>query len=121
MAKLDYVETRSFAAGLISDFGMDATLRRDSGDRPCVVVIYDYAPRDRETKLALPVERRCIISADNAEVQATPPDFELDQLVTYVQPPTVPPVVNEILNFAHPAKPYSPAGVPVAYELVVRR
>lgn len=121
MAKFDYQGIREFAGSLIDDFGMAASLRRDGVDRPCIVCIYDYAPRSQETKLALPVERRAIISASTSEVQATPPDFELDQLVTYVQPPAVSPVVDEVLNFAKPAKPYSPAGIVVAYELVIRR
>lgn len=101
---------------------MAAVLRRAGSspeDRPCVVVVYDYMPRDKANQLANPVERRVLISAATPEVQAMPPDNELDQLVTFVQPGGT--VVDEILPFAQPVKKYAPAGVVVLYEGVVRK
>lgn len=122
--QFDYVGMRATADLLLQEFGMAAVLRREGSspeDRPCIVAIIDYLPRDRASELANPTDRRVLISADTPEVQAMPPSNELDQLVTFVQPPTSPPVVNEVLPFLEPVKLYSPAGIPVLYEGRVRR
>ena|ERR1700719_4876634 len=120
----DYPATRTVADQLIQQFGMLATLRRMTAhptDRPCWVVIAEYKPKDAATQLANPTDRWVLISAGLGGVLALPPDKELDQLVTYVQPPALTPVVNEILPFTMPVKPISPAGIVVVYESFVRR
>jgi hypothetical protein len=116
--KFDYAGTIHDAEELIAYFGMDAVLRRDGiADRPCKVAIF-YNPRDKATELANPTDRQVFMSAEGIDV---PPDNELDQLVTFVQPPTNPPVELEVLPFTCPVKPTAPAGVTVLYEFTVRR
>ena len=61
------------------------------------------------------------MSAKNSEVQLMPPDNELDQLVTFVQPPANPPVVKEVLPLTCKPKQTAPAGVTVLWEFTVRR
>lgn len=50
-----------------------------------------------------------------------PPDNEQDELVTFVQPLTNPPVEKEVLPFTCPVKKTAPAGITVIYEFTVRR
>jgi hypothetical protein len=119
MSTFDYVGMQSTADLLLKEFGMSAVLRRAGVDRPCIVAIIDYMPRDKANQLANPTDRRVLISAATPEVQAEPPSNELDQLVTFVQPGGT--VVDEILPFAQPVKKYAPAGVVVLYEATVRR
>lgn len=121
MSTFDYDGLRDEADLLLQEFGMAAVLRRDGVDRPCLVVIIETYPRDRANQLANPTDRRVLISAATPEVRATPPDNELDQLVTFVQPPANPPVEEKPLPFAAPVKKYAPAGVVVLYEATVRR
>jgi hypothetical protein len=119
MALFDYISTRGVADKLILRYGMKASLRRGGVDRACYVVVTDYMPKDASTSLASPTDRRVYIAAGLGAVPTTPPDWEVDQLVTYVQPLGT--VVNEILPFTMPVKPISPAGVVVCYETTVRR
>lgn len=120
--KFDYVGMQATADALLQEFGMSAVLRRVGiPDRPCVVAIIDYLPKDQKSALANPTDRRVLISPLTPDIQAIPPDNELDQLVTFVQPPANPPVVDEILPFAEPLKKFSPAGVNVLYQGTVRR
>lgn len=122
MALFDYVRSKATADRLIQKFGMNAVLRRTTDtptDRPCRVCIVDYMPRDQASQLTNPTDRRVYMSAVGLEGE--PPDNEQDQLVTFVQPPTNPPVVNEVLPFTCPVKPLAPAGVVVCYEFTVRR
>lgn len=121
--KFDYSQALIDADELVTYFGMDAVLRRETAtptDRPCRVAIISYDPHERPSALVNPVSRRVIMSAANPEVQVLPPNNELDQLVTFVQPPSNPPVENEVLPFTSPVKPTAPAGVPVLYEFTVR-
>jgi hypothetical protein len=120
-AKFDYNQAITDADNLITFFGMDAVLRRAGTDRPCRVAIVEYNPREKPSDLANPVDRKVFLSAKNPEVQSTPPDSELDQLVTFVQPPANPPVVNEILPMTCKPKRTAPAGVTVLWEFTVRR
>jgi hypothetical protein len=121
-AKFDYQAAITDADNLIQYFGMNAVLRRaGSGDRPCRVAIIEYSPREQASNLANPTDRKVVMSAKNSEVQAMPPDSELDQLVTFVQPPTNPPVVKEVLPLTCKPKPTAPAGVVVMWEFTVRR
>ena len=122
MSTFDYLGMQGTADLLLQEFGMPAVLRRAGSsptDRPCVVAIIEFRPRDRANQLANPIDRRILISAATPEVQAMPPNNELDQLVTFVQPGGT--VVDEILPFAEPVKKYAPAGVVVLYEGTVRR
>lgn len=120
-SKFDYLDAANTADELIQFFGMDAVLRRGTDDRPCRVAIVTWKPRERATELTNPTDRDVIMSASNAEIQATPPDKEQDVLVTFVQPPSVPPVVDEILPMTSPPKPTAPAGKIVCYEFTVRQ
>jgi hypothetical protein len=122
--QFDYVGMRATADDLMKEFGMAAVLRREGSspvDRPCIVAMIDFLPRDRSNALANPTDRRVLIAAGTPEVEAMPPNNELDQLVTFVQPPSDPPVEDEILPFAEPLKLYAPAGVSVLYQGTVRR
>ena len=122
--KFDYQETLADAEELILYFGMDAVLRRAGSspeDRPCRVAIIEYDPREKPSDLANPTDRKVVMSARNSEVQLMPPDSELDQLVTFVQPPAKPPIVHEVLPLTCKPKPTAPAGVVVIWEFTVRR
>lgn len=118
IAPFDYAEMGMTADELIQSFGMKCSLRRNNVDRVCWAVIYDYRPKDA-AQLANPTDRAAIISAGLGDVPTTPPNWEQDKLVTYVQPLGT--VVDEILDFAEPLKPVRPAGVVVVYECTVRR
>ena len=120
--KFDYNQAITDADNIIQYFGMNAVLRRaGSTDRPCRVAIIEYNPREKPSDLANPTDRKVIMSAKNPEVQLMPPDNELDQLVTFVQPPTNPPVVDEILPMTCKPKKTAPAGVTVIWEFTVRQ
>jgi hypothetical protein len=123
-SKFDYVQSITDADDLITFFGMDAVLRREGSsptDRPCRVVIIEYNPREQPAQLANPTDRKVIMSAANSEVQLMPPDNEQDNLVTFVQPPTNPPIVDEVLPLTSKPKRTAPAGVTVLWEFAVRR
>lgn len=115
----DYAGTREDADALIQEFGMRCSLRRGGVARDCWAAVYEYRPKDAASQLANPTDRACIISAGLGAVPTTPPDFEQDVLVTYVQPGGT--VVDEVLSFAQPIKPTKPAGVVVCYEGMVRK
>jgi hypothetical protein len=124
-AKFDYVQTQADAEELLQEFGMAAVFRR-SGivDRPCTVAIIEYDPREKPSDLANPTDRRVIMSPLDPTTGlplAIPPDNELDQLVTFVQPPTNSPVVNEVLPLTCKPKRTAPAGVTVLWEFTVRQ
>lgn len=122
MAQFDYIRTRGVADKLIQKFGMKASLRRAGIDRDCVVVIPEYLSRENPSQMTNPTDRQVFIAVGLGAVLATPPDNELDQLVTYVQPLGTPPVVDEILPFtAASVKPIRPAGIVVLYQAMVRR
>jgi hypothetical protein len=119
IAQFDYQEAIADAEELILYFGMNAVLRRAGiADRPCRIAIIEYTPHEKPADLANPTDRRVIMSAKNLTV---PPDNELDQLVTFVQPPTNSPVVKEVLPLTCKPKPTAPAGVVVIWEFTVRR
>lgn len=122
MALFDYNEMKADADELLREFGMAAVLRRVSDsptDRPCVVAIVDFMPREKDTSLANPTDRRVLF--DPIGLEAMPPNKELDQLVTFVQPLADPPVEDEVLPFTADVKKYAPAGIVVLYEGTVRQ
>lgn len=120
--KFDYIKSRAVGDRLVTKFGMLAKLRRDGVDRDCTVCFPEYLSREQRAELANPTERQVYIAAGLGGVPALPPHNELDQLVTFVQPPSKPPVIDEILPFTGmPVKPISPAGIVVLYQLAVRQ
>ena len=117
-----YAEILSIADQLIDEYGMAANLRVNAGGalRPCVIVISDYMPRDAQTLLANPTERTVLFAAGLGDIPNKAPEWEGEQLITYIQPPANPPVINEILNFTMPLKLYSPGGIVVLYQCTVK-
>ena len=117
-----YAEILSIADQLIDEYGMAANLRVNAGGalRPCVIVISDYMPRDAQTLLANPTERTVLFAAGLGDIPNAAPDWEGEQLLSYIQPPADPPVINEILSFTMPLKLYSPGGIVVLYQCTVK-
>lgn len=118
-AKFDYLQAQVDADELIQYFGMSAVLRRAGlADRPVTVCIIEFNPKEKATELANPTDRQVVMSALGLTVD---PDNELDQLVTFVQPSTNPPVVDEILPMTCKPKRTAPAGVTALWEFTVRQ
>jgi hypothetical protein len=117
-----YAEMLAVADQLITDYGMMAALRNNETGalRACTVVVSDYMPRDAQTQLANPTERTILFAAGLDSIPGLAPDWQNEQLVTYVQPPANPPVINEILSFTQPLKLYSPGGIIVLYQTNVK-
>lgn len=117
-----YAEILAIGDGLIDQYGMLASLRANVGGalRDCYVVVSDYMPRDAQTQLANPTERTILFAAGLGDIPNAAPDWENETLVTYVQPVTNPPVINEILAFTMPLKLYSPGGIVVLYQCTVK-
>ena len=113
-----YAEMLGVADDLLAEYGMVASLRDNSTGalRACTIAITDYAPRDAQTLLANPTERTVLFAAGLGDIPNKAPDWQNEQLVTYVQPAANPPVINEILSFSMPLKLYSPAGIVVLYQ-----
>lgn len=123
--KFDYQQTQRDANELIEYFGMDAVLRRagtSPTDRPCRVVIFDE-PRERGSDLATPVDRKVYLSPLTEDGVLDPePDNEQDVLVTFVQPPTDPPVEDgKPKGLTCKPKKTAPAGIVALWEFTVRR
>jgi len=121
MSAFDYIKFRGTADKLIQKFGMKASLVRGGVYRDCWLVITEFMPKDAESALANPTDRQVFISAGLGAMPTLPPDFSLDQIVTYKQPAANPPVQDEVLPFTMPIKPIKPAGIAVAYQTAVRR
>lgn len=117
-----YAQMLGVADQLITDYGMVAALRNNTTKalRECVVAITNYAPVDAQTQLANPTKRTVIFAAGLGDIPNLAPDWQQEQLITYVQPPANPPVINEILSFTAPLKLYSPGGIVVLYQVVVK-
>ena len=119
--QFDYTAMAEVATQLLQQFGMVASLVRGGVYRSCYVCMTEWMPKDASTQLANPTDRQVFISATYGGVPAMPPDWEQDQLVTYKQPPSTPPVQDEVLPFTMPIKPIQPAGIPVVYQTTVKR
>ncbi len=117
----DYAAMATIADQLLQEFGMKASLVRGGVFRDCYICMTEFMPKDAAAQLANPTDRQVFISATYGGVPAEPPDWQQDQLVTYVQPPASPPVTHEVLPFTMPIKPISPAGIPVVYQTTVKR
>lgn len=113
-----YAQMATIGDQLIAEYGMVAALRNNETGalRACTIAITDYAPRDAQTQLANPTERTVLFAAGLGDIPNKAPDWENEQLVTYVQPAANPPVINEVLSFSQPLKLYSPAGIVVLYQ-----
>lgn len=122
-SQFNYVRTRAIGDKLVKKFGMRAVLRRASdisADRECWVVIPEYLSRENPSQMTNPTDRQVFIAAGLGDVPDQPPNNELDQLVTFVQPEGV--VQDEVLPFtAASVKPISPAGIVVLWQATVRR
>lgn len=117
-----YSEMANVAHELLQEFGMQASLLRNGEYRDCYVAVIEYSPKDPATQLANPTERTVLFDPLYGAVPDTPPDNELDQLVTYIQPMATPPVINEVLPFTGaPVKLFSPAGLIILYQATVKR
>jgi hypothetical protein len=123
----DYVQTQKDADELIHEFGMGALLRRaDSSpvDRPCTVCVIEFNPHEKPADLANPMDRKVIMSpldpVTGLQLEIEP-DNEKDELVTFVQPLTDPPVEDEVLPLTCKPKKTAPAGIPVLWEFTVRQ
>lgn len=107
------------ASRMILRWGMPAVLRRRGmADRPCTVAVLNFTPFERAGQLLDPVDRKCLIAAEGLTI---PPDRELDVVVTFVQPMTVPPVESELLTITAPVGRVEMAGKTVMWRLTVRR
>lgn len=117
-----YAEMLGVADALIKQYGMAASLRDNATGalRDCFVAVTDYMPRDAQTQLANPTERTVLFAAGLGSIPGKAPDWENEQLVTYVQPAANPPVTNEILSFTMPLKLYGPGGIVVLYQTNVK-
>ena len=117
-----YAEMLAVADQLITDYGMVAALKNNNTQalRECFIAITEYMPRDAQTQLANPTERTVLFAAGLGDIPNLAPDWENEQLVTYVQPPGNPPQINEILSFSMPLKLYSPGGIVVLYQTNVK-
>lgn len=115
-----YTDMQTMADTLIAEYGMAASLRNNTTGalRSCVIAITDYMPRDAQTQLANPTERTVMIAAGLGDIPNAPPDWENEQLVTYVQPGGT--EIDETLSFTMPLKLYAPGGIVVAYQTNVK-
>src|SRR6185295_3820630 len=92
---VNYNRLQSLADKLIKGFGGgadNASLRRDSVDRPCSVVILSFTNQEvRGNHLLQYTDKNVYVSAKNLD---TPPDNELDTIVLggvvhrIIEPPT---------------------------------
>lgn len=126
-AGFNYPGMQGVADDLIKYFGMGAVLRRPGAtptDRPCTIAIIEFDPREKANELANPTDRKVVMSPldpTTGLLLAISPDDEQDALVTFVQPPTDPPVENEVLPMTCKPKMTAPAGVNCLWEFTVRR
>lgn len=104
----NYIALQALADKLIVQFGRTGQLLRgDSADRPVRCVEIAYSPREIDGQLIAYADRRFLVSARNLEL---PPDKEEDRLV----------VGSDDFRIVA-VSPLSPAGVPVYYEVQVRK
>jgi hypothetical protein len=95
-----FARQRRATTGLVARYGVAAILRRKDGDRPCLIFMSNFG---------------------STEMMATPPDDDLDRLITFKQPPTNPPTEEAILRITEPPIPIAPNGEITFWRLMVRR
>jgi hypothetical protein len=117
--KIGYGRFKNTANSMIEKWGMQAVLRRASGDRACTVVITRHSPIERLGQTRNPLDRKVLVSVEGL---TDPPDQERDRLVTFLQPmdPNNP-IEDEVLKIVEPPGKISMAGQVVYYSLSVRR
>jgi hypothetical protein len=105
---------------MIRKWGEAAALRRNgAADRPCVAYVREFNAVERIGRLVDPTDRMVLI-ATSAALNATPPNRDLDRLVTYVQPVSNPPVEAAQLRFTAPVVPFAPAGTTLYWKIAAR-
>lgn len=109
-----YTRQQNLADAMIRKFGINAILRRSTGDRPCFVVL-SHLPRERQGTLVNQTDRLALVSAVGL---ATDPDSELDKLVT-ISPITG--LETEALRIIAPIGKLAPDNIVIYWELQVRR
>lgn len=111
MARFNYGPITKTAKKLIDKFGYDAVIRRKVGstttDYPVVIVMTEYLPREKDGALILATDRKALLSASGLTIT---PDPETDKLVEN----------SKVLRIVT-VTPTAPAGVPIIYELQVRK
>jgi hypothetical protein len=116
----DYSRSARVATGMINKWGEAAALRRNgAADRPCVAFIREWNAVERVGRVVDPTDRMVLIATSTA-LNATPPNRDLDRLVTYVQPPGNPPVESGQLRITAPVVPFAPNGTVLYWKLAVR-
>jgi hypothetical protein len=125
VSTFNYPAMQQTADELIAYFGMAAVLRSLTAsrpDRPCMIAIMEYNPREKPNEMANPTDRKIVMSPLDPTTGlelVLPPDDELDALVTVVQPAGT--VENEVLPMTCKPKKTSPAGIDCLWEFTVRR
>lgn len=116
----DYNRSAKVATNMIIKWGETAALRRNgAADRPCVAFIREYNGVERVGRLVDPTDRMVLI-ATSPTLNATPPNRDLDRLVTYVQPLGNPPVEYGQLRITAPVVPFAPNGTTLYWKVAVR-
>jgi hypothetical protein len=116
----DYTRSAAVATNMIYKWGEAASLRRNGmADRPCIAFIREYNAVERVGKVVDPTDRMVLVATSSA-LNAAPPNRDLDRLVTYVQPPTNPPVESGQLRITAPVVPFAPNGTVLYWKLAVR-
>ena len=116
----DYNRSAKVATNMITKWGEVAALRRNGmADRPCIAFIREYNGVERVGRLVDPTDRMVLIATSPA-LDATPPNRDLDRLVTYVQPPANPPVESGQLRITAPVVPFAPNGTTLYWKVAVR-
>lgn len=110
-----YKRFQNTANDMIARWGMNAVLRRSTGDRACKVVITSFNPVERMGQMRNPTDRKVLMSIDGLDV---PPDAENDRLVTFLNGTSV---VDEVLKIVEPPGKIDMAGETVFYRLTVRK
>jgi hypothetical protein len=109
----NYQRSQNVATKLLTKYGTRAILRRQSGDRDCIVVETDFTPMERLGKLVNPTDRIFLISAKSLDPA---PNAEKDILVT-LQSDGV--TEDEHLKFARPTGRLKPGDTVIYYEIQV--
>lgn len=110
MAKFNYTRAASTADRLMSNFGKQATLRRDGQDRSCTAVVVEFSPRLKG--FVVEGAMNALISTLDPSTKsplADPPDAELDELV----------FAGAVYKFAAPVSGPRPGGTVVFYDAQV--
>lgn len=81
-----HARARATADRIISKWGFNAILRRQSGDRACVAALVDFSPAERRGELVQATDRRFIIKATGL---TAPPSSEAGDRFVKIDPDTL--------------------------------